>query len=119
VASSSANQAKEVEAAVAAWAKVWSARDVKTYLASYGKTFDPPGTMGRKAWEEERIQRISSKASISVKVDNLSVNLNGNNAQAKFRQNYKAGGLAVSSRKVLEFAKDGDRWLIVKETVAN
>jgi len=92
---------------------------VKAYLASYGKTFDPRGSMGRKAWEEERTQHISSKASISVKADNLSVNLNSNHAQAKFRQDYKAGGLAVSSHKVLEFAKDGDRWLIVKETVAN
>ena len=119
VASGSSNQAKDVEAAVAAWAKVWSARDVKAYLASHGKTFDPPGTMGRKAWEEERTQRITGKSSISVKVDNLSVNLTGNQAKAKFRQDYKAGGLAVSSHKVLEFAKEGDRWLIVKETVAN
>jgi tetratricopeptide (TPR) repeat protein len=112
-------QAKDVEAAVAKWASVWSARDVKAYLASYGKDFDPPGNMSRKTWEEERQQRISGKASISVKIDKLSVSVNGNHAVAKFRQDYKAGGLAVSSHKTLDFAKVGDHWQIVKETVGN
>jgi ketosteroid isomerase-like protein len=110
---------KDVETAVAKWASVWSARDVKAYLASYGKEFDPPGAMGRKAWEEERTQRINGKASISVKIDKLSVRVTGNQAIAKFRQDYKAGGLAVSSHKTLDFAKVGDRWQIVKETVGN
>jgi tetratricopeptide (TPR) repeat protein len=110
---------KEVEAAVAKWASVWSARDVKAYLASYGKDFDPPGSMSRKAWEEERQVRINGKSSISVKIDKLSVSVNGNHAVARFRQDYKAGGLAVSSHKALDLAKVGERWLIVKEAVGN
>jgi hypothetical protein len=88
-------------------------------LAAYGKDFDPPGSVGRKAWEEERTQRIISKASISVKVDKLVVSVNGNHAIAKFRQSYKAGGLAISSHKTLDFSKVNDHWQIVKETVVN
>jgi ketosteroid isomerase-like protein len=114
-----AGQVKDVESAVAKWASAWSARDMKSYLASYGKDFDPPGNMSRKAWEEERTQRIAGKASISVKFDKLSVHVNGSQAVAKFRQDYKAGGLAVSSHKTLDFAKVGERWQIVKETVGN
>jgi tetratricopeptide (TPR) repeat protein len=110
---------KAVEAAVGKWASAWSARNVKAYLAAYGKDFDPPGSMSRKAWEEERQLRIVSKSAISVKVENLNVTVNGNRAVAKFHQEYKAGGLAVSSRKTLEFAKAGDGWLILKETVGN
>lgn len=113
------NLAKEAEAAVASWASAWSARDVKAYLASYGKDFDPPGALSRQAWEEERRQRIISKPSISVKVDNLRVSVNGNRATARFRQDYKAGGLAVASNKTLDLAKVGEQWLIVKETVGN
>jgi tetratricopeptide (TPR) repeat protein len=112
-------QVKDVETAVEKWAGAWSARDVKSYLAAYGKDFDPPGSMGRKAWEEERTQRIISKSSISVKVDKLVVNVNGNHAIAKFRQSYKAGGLAISSHKTLDFSKFNDHWQIVKETVVN
>jgi tetratricopeptide (TPR) repeat protein len=117
--SASGVQVKEVEAAVSKWAAAWSARDVKTYLATYGKDFDPPGSMGRKAWEEERTQRILGKSSISVKVEKLVVSVNGSHASAKFRQDYKAGGLAVGSHKTLDFAKVGDHWQIVKETVGN
>jgi ketosteroid isomerase-like protein len=110
---------QQVEAAITKWASVWSARDVKAYLASYGKDFDPPGSMSRKAWEEERQARISGKSSISVKIDKISVSVNGNHAVAKFHQDYKANGLAIGSHKTLDFAKVGERWLIVKETVGN
>ena len=110
---------KEVEAAVAAWARAWSAKDVKAYLAAYGKDFNPPGAVSRKTWEDERQLRITSKASISVKVDKLLVSVNGSHAVAKFRQDYKAGGLAVNSSKTLDFARVGERWQIVKETVGN
>lgn len=109
--------AKEVEAAIAQWARAWSARDVKTYLAAYGKDFTPPGSMQRKAWEDERKARISSKAAISVKVDKLNVSVNGIRATANFRQEYKAGGLAVSNGKTLELTRVSDRWLIIKETI--
>lgn len=117
VAAPTNNSARDAENAVIGWAKAWAARDVKAYLAAYGKDFDPPGSMSRSAWEEERRQRISSKAKISVKLENLAVTVSGNNtAVAKFRQDYKASGLSVSSRKTLDLVKVGDRWQIVKES---
>ena len=113
------NSVKEVEAAVRAWASAWAAKDVKAYLAAYGKEFDPPGSMKRSAWEEERRQRISSKSKISVKLENLTVTANGNKGVAQFRQNYKANGLAVSSHKTLDLVKIGERWHIVKESTGS
>ena len=110
---------KDAEAVVKAWASAWASKDTKGYLASYGKEFVPPGGMSRSEWESERKQRIVSKASISIKLENLAVSVNGNNAVAKFRQDYKAGGLAVSSRKTLELLKSGDHWHIVKESTGN
>ncbi len=47
-----AKDAKEVTAAVQAWAAAWAAKDMKAYLAAYGKDFDPPGRMTRAAWEK-------------------------------------------------------------------
>ncbi len=119
-AATSANSTRDAEAAVIAWAKAWAARDVKGYLAAYGKDFDPPGSMSRTAWEEERRQRISSKSNITVKLENLAVTVSGNNtAVAKFRQDYKANELSVSSRKTLNLVKVGDRWQIVKESTGS
>ncbi len=116
VAAASGNSTRDAENAVIAWAKAWAARDVKAYLASYGKDFTPPGSQSRSAWEEERRLRISSKSKITVKLENLAVTTSGNTAVAKFRQDYKASGLAVSSRKTLDLVKNGDRWQIVKES---
>ena len=97
------------------WAKAWAAKDMNGYLGSYGKEFNPPGDLSRKAWEEERRARILGKSSISVKVSNLNVAMHGNTATAKFRQDYSGGSVTASVNKTLELVKSGDRWLIVKE----
>ena len=113
-ASASAGSEQEVTAAVQAWANAWSAKDVKDYLAAYGKDFDAPG--GRKTWEDERKKRILGKTKISVKLNNMAVSVNGNQATARFRQDYNADSLSVSSRKKLDLVKSADRWVIVKES---
>jgi ketosteroid isomerase-like protein len=104
---------EEVRAAVQAWASAWSRKDLNAYFTAYGKEFDAPG--GRKGWEEERKKRILGKNKISVKVSNMDVKVNGNKAQARFKQDYDADNLSVDSRKTLEFLRSGDRWVIVRE----
>jgi tetratricopeptide (TPR) repeat protein len=106
---------KDVEAAVRAWAAAWAAKDMSAYLAAYGKEFAPPGKLSRSAWEAERRLRITAKSRISVKLVNLTVSVEGSKATAKFRQDYNADSLAISSRKMLQLSKSGERWLIVKE----
>lgn len=110
-----AKDAKEVTAAVQAWAAAWAAKDIKAYLAAYGKDFDPPGRMTRTAWEKEREARIVGKSKINVQVSDLNVVVNGNKATARFRQAYSADSLNVSSRKTLDLVESNGRWLIVRE----
>ena len=85
-----------------------------SYFAAYGSDFDAPG--GRKTWESERTKRIVGKKSISVQLGEMAIKVNGNKAQARFKQEYNADALAISSRKTLDLAKVGDRWVIVKES---
>ena len=99
-----------------AWAAAWAAKDMKAYLGAYAPEFDPPGQQSRKAWEEERRQRILGKSNITVRLENLKITLNGNRAEAQFRQHYKADSLSVSSRKILVLVRSGERWLIVRES---
>ena len=110
-----AKDAKEVTAAVQAWAAAWAAKDMKAYLAAYGKDFDLPGRMTRAAWEKEREARIVGKSKITVQVSDLNVSVNGNKATARFRQAYSADSLNVSSRKTLDLVESNGRWLIVRE----
>lgn len=105
-----------MEAAINAWAKAWSSKDVGGYLAAYGKEFDPPGKQSRQAWEEERKGRILGKSRITVKLSDLTVTVNGSKATARFKQAYSADALNVSSRKTLDLHKVGDRWVIVRES---
>ena len=110
---------KEVEAAVRAWAESWSEKDMATYLSSYGQNFDTPGNQSRKAWEADRRARIVGKSRISVKLSGLSVSVQGSKAVARFKQDYSANSLNVSSRKTLEMARVGERWVIVKESTGS
>ncbi|MDF1485285.1 tetratricopeptide repeat protein [Ramlibacter sp. H39-3-26] len=114
-ASESADE-KDVVAAVQAWAAAWSARDVKTYLSAYAKDFDPPGKQSRSAWESERRLRIEGKSRIAVKLSELRVAVTGAKAVARFRQDYSADTLRVTSRKTLELVKSDGQWAIVKES---
>ena len=104
----------DVRAAVLAWASAWSKKDMNSYFGAYGKEFAAPG--GRKNWEEERKKRILGKNKISVQVSNLDVKVNGNTAQAKFKQDYDADSLSVNSRKTLDMVREGNRWVIVRES---
>lgn len=106
---------KQIDQAVHAWAAAWSSKNMNAYLGAYAKGFVPPKNQSRKAWEEERRERIMGKSRISVKVNNLNATINGTNATVKFRQDYAADALTTSSLKTLELNKVGDRWLIAKE----
>ena len=108
--------AKAAEQAVRGWAAAWASKDVAAYLAAYAKDFDPPGKQPRSAWEEDRKRKIKGKNSISVKLENVSVAVQGSKAVVKFRQDYRADSLAVSSRKTLDLVRSGDKWLIQRES---
>ncbi len=107
---------QDVEAAVKAWAAAWSARDMKAYLAAYGKQFNPPGKQSRSAWEKEREARIVNKSRIQVTISDLSVKVDGDRATAKFHQAYNADSLKVASRKTLDLTRVQGRWGIVRES---
>ncbi len=110
-----AGASAEVEASVRAWASAWASRDVNAYLATYAKEFSPQNGASRSSWQAERKERILGKRQIAVTVSDLQVSVNANKASARFKQGYKADSLDVQSRKTLEFAKVGDKWLIVRE----
>ncbi|NTV70920.1 MAG: tetratricopeptide repeat protein [Azonexaceae bacterium] len=106
----------DVIKAMNAWADAWSRKDMRAYLGAYAHEFDTPKGMSRKAWEQEREQRIAGKGGkISVSFDTPQVTINGDKATAKFRQHYKATGLSSSTTKTLVFVRAGSKWLIKEE----
>lgn len=106
-----------IAAAIESWARAWSRKDVKAYLASYAPEFDPPGSMSRAAWEKQRTERIEAPKSIEVDVKVQSVQVAGNEATAVIRQAYRSDTLKSTNTKTLRLVKSGDRWLIKQERV--
>jgi tetratricopeptide (TPR) repeat protein len=107
----------EVRAAVQAWAKAWSQKDMPRYFAAYTSTFTGAEWQSRAKWESDRQVRIVSKKSISVAANNLKIDVNDNKATAQFQQIYESDNFKGNSRKTLEMVKQGERWLIARETI--
>lgn len=109
----------EAIAAVQAWAKAWSSRDMPNYLGAYDARFKPPGGKSRKSWEKERHSRIIPRPNISVEVSDFKVTPVGDQLSVEFHQSYKAGAIVSTTQKTLDLAKVGGRWLITSESTGN
>jgi tetratricopeptide (TPR) repeat protein len=93
-----------------------ASEDVAKAIAAYASDFNTPKGMPRKAWEEERDDRIAGKlGKISVTYDEPQIAINGDRATAKFRQHYKAPGMTSSTTKTLSLVRSGNKWLIKEE----
>lgn len=107
---------EDIAKAIAAWASAWSRKDVKSYLSSYASDFNTPKGVPRKAWEDEREERIAGKpGKISVTYDEPKITVNGDKATVVFRQHYKAAGLSSSTNKTLVLSRTSGKWLIKEE----
>jgi tetratricopeptide (TPR) repeat protein len=104
-----------VKAAVLAWARAWSDRNVPAYLSSYAATFETPDKLARGAWEAQRKERIERQKKISVEVTFRSVKINGSDATVVFRQKYRADTVNSDNTKTLRMVRAGDKWLIQSE----
>lgn len=107
---------EEINKVLAAWSGAWMRKEMKAYFAAYASDFETPKGVSRKAWEEEREQRIAGKGGkISVSYDTPKITIEGNQATARFRQHYKAPGISTSTGKVMVFVRNGGKWLIKEE----
>ncbi len=111
-------QAAAITKSVQSWATSWSRKDVKGYLGHYAKDFEPPKGLNRKAWEEERNQRLTKPGDIEVNLENVKVvSVSGDRATVKLRQHYRSANLSTSSNKTLNLVLQDGKWVIQQERV--
>ncbi len=113
-----ANTAEQqaIQTAIAAWAKAWSQKDMSGYFAAYTRSFTA-SNMSRSQWEADRQLKILSKRTITVGINQLQITVNGDKAVARFQQLYTSDNFKGNSRKTLELSKQGERWVITRESV--
>jgi ketosteroid isomerase-like protein len=107
---------KAVQSTVAAWAKAWSRQDMNGYFATYSRQFSA-GNMTRAQWEADRRLKILGKRAITVDINQLQVTGSGDQATARFQQIYTSDNFKGNSRKTLALTKQGERWVIIRESV--
>jgi len=106
----------EIASATRDWAKAWSDKNVKQYLAFYADDFNTPNGQARGAWEALREDRLTRPKSIRVGISNLKVTpVDAQHALATFTQNYRASHYKSTDRKTLQWVKRDGRWQITEE----
>jgi len=114
-ASAGADAKAAIASTIADWARAWSTKDVKAYLAHYAPDFEVPGGGSRDAWEKQRAERIEHPKTIEVEAKVLATHVNGDQATVKIRQSYRSDSLKSHGTKTLTLEKSGERWLIKQE----
>jgi tetratricopeptide (TPR) repeat protein len=116
-AAASADAIADVSTAVHDWASSWSHRDMGAYLGAYTPDY-ATGGKSHKAWEEDRKSRIVPRKRIAVEISDLRVSVNGDKAQAHFKQTYESDTLTTSGHKTLDLVRSpSGKWLIRQESV--
>lgn len=101
---------------IQAWAAAWSAKNVESYAAFYAPTFAPEQGVTRAAWLEQRQRRLGKPGTISVVVENVTVNVRDEqHAVVSFHQIYTSADYQDVSEKTLSWIHVGDKWLIERE----
>ncbi|NDP57774.1 MAG: tetratricopeptide repeat protein [Oxalobacteraceae bacterium] len=106
---------EEITNVIYSWAKAWAAEDVQAYLAYYASDFEPTNGLSRKAWVQQRQDRIKGNDNITIKIETPKVTVNGSTATAKFQQAYTSKQVRSNAPKTMVMTKQGGKWLIKQE----
>ena len=106
---------QELRLALQQWSQAWSGQTMPPYLGMYASDFEPPKGLSRSAWEQQRAQRITSKKSIRHEIQNLTLQIQGNQATVRFTQIYQDERLRASDRKTMHWVWRNGQWRITRE----
>ena len=99
------------------WAAAWSAKNVRSYLATYAAEFKPDG-LSRAAWEKQRLDRIGKPKVIEVALSDINVSMeDDNHATVSFTQDYRSDNYRDRVEKTLQLVNQSGHWLIAEEHV--
>ncbi len=106
------------EQAVERWRAAWSSRDIESYLTAYSAHFDPgPRFRSREEWKAYKQRVIGNKRFIRVTLADLKTEmLDATHARVHFTQRFESDRFSSRDAKTLELEKNGDHWLITRET---
>jgi adhesin transport system outer membrane protein len=101
-----------------AWAAAWSSGRFDSYAKFYAPSFVPADGASRSDWAKQREMRLSRNSGINVEVRDVRLRMASSGVLvAEFVQQYRSDAFRDTTRKLLQWVKVGDEWLIDREIV--
>ncbi|MBI5186381.1 MAG: hypothetical protein HZA01_11725 [Nitrospinae bacterium] len=99
---------------IESWRLAWQEKDVERYGNFYDESFIQDG-QDKKAWLLSKKEKFARAEGISIKTENIQVDINGNQASVKFIQDYQSGRHNDRGIKTLTMAQTSEGWKILFE----
>jgi hypothetical protein len=96
------------------WLDSWQTTDIEAYRGFYAPDFRAKG-MDLGAWVSHKTLIFRKSKNISIRMENLRISVDGNNATAEFTQYYSSSISRSSDKKILKLKKIGKEWKIYSE----
>jgi murein L,D-transpeptidase YafK len=99
---------------IAKWVNSWKSGDMKNYRSCYAANFQSKG-MNLNDWVSHKADVRKNSKIINIRIDNLRISADANNATAVFIQHYNSSTLKSKGKKKLELKKINGKWKIYRE----
>ena len=112
--SSKSPAADPVRNLITKWVNSWQSGDMNNYRSCYAVNFESKG-MNLNDWVSHKSDVRKNSKNINIRIDNLRISTDANNAMAVFIQHYNSSTLKSKGKKKLELIKINGEWKIYKE----
>jgi len=103
-----------VRAFISDWADSWQEKNLDRYMSHYSRTFRS-GAIDYSGWQAKKARLFKRSESLSLKVSDLWVVIEGNYASASFIQHYRDAHYADIGEKTINLVKNDGKWQIISE----
>jgi murein L,D-transpeptidase YafK len=105
-----------IQKLISLWAKSWQSGNMSAYRACYMPDFRAQGK-SLNAWVNHKINVRENSKNINIRIANLRISGNDNQATAIFTQHYSSNLLKSQGVKKLALRKMNGKWKIYQETM--
>lgn len=103
-----------IKSTVESWRRAWENKQLNEYIAHYHPSFVSDGK-DRNAWKQYKGRLNDRYRRISVQVSNLTVKVQGNEAEIYFKQRYRSDAYKSDGFKRIDLRKKDGAWKIYRE----
>ena len=103
-----------VRAFISDWADSWQEKNIDRYMSYYSRNFRSGG-LDYSGWQDKKARLFKKSGSVSLKVSDLWVFIEGNHASASFIQHYRDAHYVDIGEKMINLVKNNGKWQIISE----